>query len=105
MADRPSLTREDLDRLKLKVGDSPMMLGCADHPEAGNTALYEEGHIRLLCRTCGFEAARIKVALKAPDEITAEEAQSILVFMPTKASEGSIGHRVLTKLRCIQARG
>jgi hypothetical protein len=57
------LTREALDRLKITVGESPMMLGCTMHPTAGNTAIYEDGHLRLLCRECGFEAAKIKVAL------------------------------------------
>lgn len=57
-----SLTRQQLDRLKISVGGQPMMLGCPNHPADGNTAIYQDGHVRLLCHACGFEAARVKVA-------------------------------------------
>lgn len=54
--------RAELDRAKIAVGTKPMLLGCSSHPEAGNTVIYEDGCIRLLCHTCGFETMKIKVA-------------------------------------------
>ena len=75
LTERQSLTRQDLDRLKVQSQTETMLLGCHVHPAAGNTAIYDEGHLRLLCRDCGFEAARIKVALSGGDH-HAEEGES-----------------------------
>jgi hypothetical protein len=61
MADE--LTRETLDRLALSYGGK-VGLGCATHPDVGTTALYQDGSVRILCRECGFEAMRVKVAQK-----------------------------------------
>ncbi|HEY0390997.1 MAG TPA: hypothetical protein VGC63_04745 [Solirubrobacterales bacterium] len=56
------LTRSALDRLTISAGGAPVHLGCTSHPEAGNTAIYQDGCLRLLCRQCGFEATKVKVA-------------------------------------------
>jgi hypothetical protein len=92
MADRQSLTRADLDRLKVQSQAETMLLGCHVHPAAGNTAIYDEGHLRLLCRDCGFEAARIKVATDRPEQGSDEvrisldpaciEAENVREFHP-----------------------
>lgn len=63
MPEPRSLTRQDLDRLKIGAGEGPSALGCNSHPAATNTVLYEDGHLRLLCVFCGFESMRIKVAV------------------------------------------
>lgn len=72
MSERRELTREDLDRLKVTVGDETMLLGCMKHPAAGNTVIYQDGCLRLLCRDCGFEAAKIEVALAATHGVPPE---------------------------------
>lgn len=64
------LTREPLDRRSITVGGGPVQLGCPQHPEVGTRAIYQSGVLRLLCEGCGFEAARIKVALEDPVETT-----------------------------------
>jgi hypothetical protein len=62
VSDLKIVTREDLDRMKIAVGEKTMLLGCHKHPQVGSTVIYEDGHIRLLCHQCGFEAIKIKVA-------------------------------------------
>jgi len=54
------LNRETLDRLAIHGGGS-VTLGCADHDD-GTNAIYQDGVVRVLCRTCGFEGARVKAA-------------------------------------------
>lgn len=55
------LTREKLDRLAIHGGGS-VALGCADHPDGGTNVIYQDGVVRVLCRACGFECARVKAA-------------------------------------------
>jgi hypothetical protein len=61
MATAYALTRPQLDRIAIQT-EGKFQLGCTMHPDAGTTAIYQDGCLRLLCRECGFEAARVKVA-------------------------------------------
>lgn len=61
------LTRETLDRLAVSVGGK-FALACTDHPKAGVVAIYQDGVVRLLCTSCGFEAARLKTPLADPTD-------------------------------------
>lgn len=56
------LTREVLDRMLVKIGEPKIGLVCTMHPTAGVHAFYQDGDLRLLCRECGFESVRLKVA-------------------------------------------
>lgn len=55
------LSRASLDTLAMRNGGR-IGLGCAKHPQAGCNAIYQDGALRLICRECGFEAAKVKVA-------------------------------------------
>lgn len=58
-----TLKRADLDRLYVTAEAQGLMpLVCIQHPEDGVNAFYEDGRMRLLCKNCGFELVRIKVA-------------------------------------------
>jgi hypothetical protein len=59
------VTRETLDRLAVS-GGGRIELGCTDHPDHRTSVIYQDGDLRVVCRSCGFEAARVKVALKDP---------------------------------------
>lgn len=61
------MTRENLDRLAISCGGR-MALGCTQHPDAGATTIYQDGVLRVVCPSCGFEAFRIKVASKADQQ-------------------------------------
>lgn len=56
-------TRESLDRLAVSCGGR-FKLGCSEHDKVGVEAIYQDGVLRVLCRACGFEAARVKVATR-----------------------------------------
>lgn len=55
------LTRETLDRMAVGVGGR-FEIGCPDHPDGATRAAYQDGVVRVICRACGFEAMRVKVA-------------------------------------------
>lgn len=55
------LTRPILDRLAIK-GGGRVALGCKDHPDAATGFIYQDGCGRVLCKACGFECAKVKVA-------------------------------------------
>jgi hypothetical protein len=77
------LTREVLDRLAL-YGGGRVGLACDQHPDSGTSAIYQDGALRILCRLCGFEAARVKVAAAPlPSKSSA--------LKPFEAEEGSGG--------------
>lgn len=59
--------REQLDRLAVSCGGR-VGLGCTTHPKGGTDVLYQDGEIRVLCHTCGFEAMRVKVAEELTEE-------------------------------------
>lgn len=57
------LTRTELDRMRIETpAELPIQIGCLQHPGTGNTVIYEDGCLRLLCKMCGFETAKVKVA-------------------------------------------
>jgi hypothetical protein len=56
-----ALTRPQLDRIAIQT-EGRFQLCCTMHPNAGSNPIYQDGCLRLLCRECGFEAARVKVA-------------------------------------------
>jgi hypothetical protein len=62
-----TVTREQLDRLCIITSRTAVEIGaCAKHPGAGTNVLYTDGRLRLLCRSCGVEILRAKVALDSP---------------------------------------
>lgn len=84
-----ALNRRNLDRLAISCGGR-VALGCTKHPDDGATVIYQDGDLRLVCPTCGFEAARVKVAdneekLREALERICDEADHICSRMPRKA--------------------
>jgi hypothetical protein len=82
-----TLTREALDRVCVVAGAEEFSVACAKHPLGGMNVRYTAGRLRLLCRSCGFEVTRVKVALSSaepaavlpPDTHTRLEAAARLV--------------------------
>jgi hypothetical protein len=57
-----ALTREDFDKLLVEIGQPQLGVCCKTHPNAGLNVLYQDGLIRMLCRDCGFECLKARVA-------------------------------------------
>lgn len=76
MAQEPTKTREDLDRLLIEHqvdADAALMVSCSNShiqiPGDATVSLlrvfYKDGELRLICPVCGFDVAKVKVGLKS----------------------------------------
>jgi hypothetical protein len=61
-----TVTREQLDRVCIITSRSEVGLSCSRHPFSGTDVSYAAGCLRLLCRSCGVEMLKAKVALDSP---------------------------------------
>lgn len=109
-ADLPqgTLTREALDRVCVLAGTEEVSLACAKHPLAGLNVRYSAGRVRLLCRNCGLEVTRVKLALASappavlpPDTHTRLEAAARVIdceLVGDQASEHAAFLRAIAAL-------
>lgn len=58
-----ALNRQVLDSMLVKEQQPRIRLGCTEHPDSGTVSVYQDGCVRVPCGACGFEAARVQVAM------------------------------------------
>jgi len=81
-----TVTREQLDRLCIVSSSETITLSCSDHPSAGASISYSAGHLRLLCRSCGYEIIRVKVALVPMAGGESSRLEALLELFEDKAT-------------------